>query len=291
MSRCRMNVIRLEVAIWRSRSSNCPAHCNMMRILCALAFIIAHMTSANIKADVQFGKEFVVVKDRYISPIFDIAGDGSDQFLIAWNDAEHCLYRFFSLAKLKVSSIYQVEQQNLIPYYPSVSQLREISFAKTAVFQNENFLVCWSERKHELDDTYSENLYGQLFRSDAQKIGDEFKINPDGLMASNYGISAFSNNDFIVTFQSFDPVQKELAISFSLFNSDGKIIHRGVVDNRIVEPTSHYGLVRPSAAVLQDDSFAVRYIIMAERRIIRILRRRDWMEIHTNRKCANLIRV
>ena len=119
------------------------------------------------------------------------------------------------------------------------------------VFTDSSFIVVWDSWEQ---DGSSDGVFGQLFNSSGSMIGSEFQVNTHTFSNQrNASVATFSDNGFVVVWQSWGVDEEWEGIAGQIFDSSGAKIGAEFQVNTY----SDAGQISPSVAAFTDDSFVV----------------------------------
>ena len=122
---------------------------------------------------------------------------------------------------------------------------------RAAAFSNGEFIAIWESYEQD-GDGYG--VYGQRFSSSGDRVGSEFLVNTTtNRSQENPSVATFSNNGFIIVWQTWGIDDEWEGIAAQLFDSSGNKVGG---EFRVNEYTN-YGQEKPSVAALYDNSFVV----------------------------------
>ncbi|KAJ3433856.1 hypothetical protein M0812_22825 [Anaeramoeba flamelloides] len=126
---------------------------------------------------------------------------------------------------------------------------------QVAIFSNDNFILTWQS---DLQDGSGSGIYAQIFNgSDVSKIGNEFQANNYTTNdQNNPQVAIFSNDNFILAWQSYNGNGSDSGIYAQIFNgtNNSKIGKEFRVNN-----DSAYSQRNPSVAILNNDQFIITW--------------------------------
>jgi hypothetical protein len=116
---------------------------------------------------------------------------------------------------------------------------------------NGNFVVCWNSLDQ---DGSGDGIFGQMFNSDAMKIGDEFQVNTYADNRQKYpDLCGLSGGGFVVCWESYGQDEEYDGIIMQMYDSSGARFREETIVNT-------YGLRfqgRPSVDLISDDRFVI----------------------------------
>ncbi len=173
-----------------------------------------------------------------------IAVLSSDDFVVCWYEVNNLkntdadIYgQLFDISGNKKGNEFQV----------NTDDYRGQSKPKLSALSNGRFVVCW-------DNYHFDNISGQLFDANGNKLGDEFQVNTYSVSyQSNPSVAAFSNGGFVVCWQSSAQDGDHLGIFAQIFNCSGNKIE----DEFQVNTHTQHAQSSPSITSFPDDSFVI----------------------------------
>ena len=145
----------------------------------------------------RIGSEIHISTDKthskFFSTVSSLEGGG---FVVCWesldqDSSDWGIYgQIFNSTGSKYGNEFRVNTfTNNSQRYPGISSL-----------SNGDFVVCWGSRSQ---DGSSYGIYGQIFKNDGTKLGDEFQVNTYTFNMQNYpSVNSLNNGGFIVCWQS-----------------------------------------------------------------------------------------
>lgn len=176
----------------------------------------------------------------------------SGDFVVTWSTINHpssgygIYAQYFDSTITKIGTEFQVSASidNEFKRDPSI-----------ATFTDGKFIITWA-RGNQNDLEYGYGVYGQLFSSERTKIGGEFLVNTYTLSdQQSPEVRAFSDNSFVITWQSYAQDGNLQGVYGQKFDSDGN----KVANEFQVNTYTFNSQTKPSIAIFPDDRFVISW--------------------------------
>ncbi len=194
----------------------------------------------NFKVNTDIGESVTILPD--------IAIDGNQNFIIAWEDRRNGYFDIYAQRFLNDGSPlgdnFKINDDtpNASQGNPSVSSDSE-----------GNFVVCWEDNRIEFYD-----VYARRFSNDGTPLGDDFKVNTDTTISyqNNSGISSDKNGNFIITWEDHRNGFKGDVFAQS-YTPDGSLVGE---NSRVNDDEGSENQESPSMAVDSSGNFILAWV-------------------------------
>jgi hypothetical protein len=184
--------------------------------------------------EIPYGQEFQINTNPL--PNVDIRTIllSTGKFLVYWTSGNDILGQFFSSEADKINGEFVI-----------TSIANSYSNVVSAPLANGGFVVCWD--KYFQDDTYQNyDIYCQVFSSDCNKLGTEFRVNSYTTgRQDNPNINALTNGNFFICWNSNNQDDPSFDVYGQLFSPEGEKIGDEIPINTYVNGDQKNAHVTP----------------------------------------------
>ena len=143
-----------------------------------------------------------------------------------------------------------LKSQFIVNTFINIDQLNSISSISSS-----NFMIVWESYGQDVIGTYDLGIYGQSFTSSGSKIGNEFRVNTYIIGDQiNPSIASLSNDNYIVTWHSYNQDKSENGVYGQILDSSGNKIG---IEFKVNAYTNSNQESNPSVALLINTNFVI----------------------------------